>query len=88
MSSTPKELQADQSIPSPFVTMWFETTLGVRYTFPDMQTNHVDAAHQQLCGDFDRITCINISEAVLVVPKRILVKAGVGERCFWENNAD
>jgi hypothetical protein len=68
------------------VTVWFETSMGVRYELPDMQTNHVDAVHQQLFGDFDRVTAINVSEAVLVVPKRILVKAGVGERCFWENS--
>jgi hypothetical protein len=67
--------------------MWFETSLGVRYEMPDMQANHVDSAHRQLAGDFDRIMMNNVSEVVMVIPKRILAKAGVGERCFWENDA-
>jgi len=68
--------------------MWFETLSGVRYEMPDMMTNHVDGVHGQLFGEFDTIVSLNVSEVVLSFPKRILKKVGVGERCFWENNAD
>jgi hypothetical protein len=68
--------------------MWLETTLGVRYSLPDMLIGHVDMAHRQL-DQADKvrlttITLVNVSDVVLTVPYRILAKAGVGDRCFWE----
>lgn len=88
MPSTSEKLQADQSTTSSLVTMWFLTKSGTKYELPDMQPNHVDAVHRQLAGDFDRVMATNISEALLYLPKPILKSAGVGERCFWENDAD
>lgn len=60
--------------------------MGVRYELPDMQEIHVTEAHKNLDGA-DRSQHVhlrNISEALLMIPKRIIGKAGVGERCFWE----
>jgi hypothetical protein len=68
--------------------MWFETTLGTKYEMPDMQTNYVDSVLKQLFDNATNISVINISEAVLILPKRILAKAGVGDRCSWEKDAD
>jgi hypothetical protein len=45
----------------------------------------ISAAHSLLdWSEANSITLVNISEAVLVVPKRVIKRAGVGERCFWE----
>lgn len=45
---------------------------------------HVDSMVKQLHNGDDRITLMNISEAVMIIPLRIIKKAGVWERCFWE----
>lgn len=82
MSSTSEELQTGEG--SAFVVMWVETTMGVRYEMPDMLPGHVDEALRQLNEDQDHISLLNISDACLVLPKRIIAKAGTGERCFWE----
>lgn len=82
MSNTPEDVQASEE--SPLLTMWFETKLGVRYEVPDMLATHVDAAHRQLDTSLERITVLNISEVTVLLPKRIIKRAGVGERCFWE----
>lgn len=83
MPSSSEKLQADQSSAEPFVTVWFVTKLGTRYEMPDMLPYHVDAVCQQLDGDFDSIAAHNVSDAVLMLPKRIIAAAGSGERCFW-----
>jgi len=83
MSDTQEELQAGEE--APLVTMWFETHLGARYEMPDMLRERVDEAHRQLdTPGLDRISVLNISEAMMFLPKRIIKKAGVGKRCFWE----
>lgn len=82
MPSTPKELQADPE--TPFRVMWLETKLGVRYELPDMLDKQVDQAVQLLHGGLPNITMTNVSECCLLMPRRIIKKAGVGERCFWE----
>jgi hypothetical protein len=64
--------------------MWFETHLGTKYELHDMLAKHVDAAHRQLDTSLDSITVLNVSEVAMLIPKRIIKKAGVGERCFWE----
>jgi hypothetical protein len=33
---------------------------------------------------FTSISCCNISRVVLVLPRCIIQKAGVNDRCFWE----
>lgn len=66
--------------------MWLETTMGVRYDLPDMLEEHVTEAHKNLdTADLSQhVHLRNVSGALLMVPKRIIKKAGVGERCFWE----
>jgi hypothetical protein len=51
---------------------------------PDMLHSHVDEAHRQLDTKSGSITVMNISGVIMVIPKHILKKAGVGDRCFWE----
>lgn len=84
MSDTQKELQASEG--SPLKTMWFETHLGTKYELPDMTDEHVTNAHKLLDSSKEivNVTILNISEAVLVLPRRIVKKVGVGDRCFWE----
>lgn len=66
--------------------MWFETRLGVRYEMPDMLSDHVTLTHHMLDQLLPegQLVVRNISEVTLVIPKRIILKAGVGDRCFWE----
>lgn len=66
--------------------MWFETRLGTRYEMPDMLQDQVSKTHRTLDQiDHDsQLVVLNISEVTLVIPKRIIKKAGVGDRCFWE----
>ena len=66
-------------------TFWFETRLGTRYEFPDMTDGDVDTAVRQLHANLESVTFINISMVVLVIPKRIILKVGVNDRCFWES---
>lgn len=82
MSDSQEEFQADKE--TPFHVMWFVTKLGVKYEFPDMGATQVDSAVKQLHGLFDQMAVTNISGSCLVIPKRIIKKAGVGERCCWE----
>jgi hypothetical protein len=84
MSDTQKELQTSEE--SPLKTVWFETHLGVKYEMPDMLDEHITNAHRLLDGtkQIVNITILNVSEAVLLLPRRIIKKAGVGDRCFWE----
>lgn len=84
MSDTQKELQASEG--SPLKTMWFETHLGTKYEMPDMVDEHVTKTHKLLDGpeEIANITVLNLSEAVLLLPRRIIKRAGVGDRCFWE----
>jgi len=85
MPNSPKKLQAGQES-TPLVTMWFETTLGVRYEMPDMMEHHVDDAHRNLDqADLSQYVHVrNVSDAIYMIPKRIIQKSGVGDRCFWE----
>jgi len=66
--------------------MWFETKLGVRYEMPDMTKEHISKTHKHLdVLPYDsQLVVLNISGVTLVLPKRIIKRAGVGERCFWE----
>lgn len=83
MSDTQEKLQAGEE--GPLKTMWLETHLGDRYELPSMLAVQISAAHSLLdWSEASSITLVNISEAVLVVPKRVIKRAGVGERCFWE----
>jgi hypothetical protein len=83
MPDSPEVIQTDQA--ANFVTMWIETTMGVRYALPDMLPPHVDAVLKQLFeAPYEKVTAINISEACLILPKRIIGKAGVGDRIMWE----
>lgn len=66
------------------LTCWFETRLGVRYELPDMQKHNVDWLCKQFDERIDTITAVNVSSAVLILPKRILKRAGCGTFCFWE----
>jgi hypothetical protein len=49
-----------------------------------MTDGDVDTAVRQLHANLESVTFINISLVVLVIPKRIILKAGVNDRCFWE----
>jgi hypothetical protein len=53
-----------------------------------MLEEHITRAHKYLdaAGIQANVVITNISEATLVLPKRILRRAGVGERCFWETS--
>lgn len=53
---------------------------------PDMLEHHVTEAHRNLdTADISQYIHVkNVSDALLMLPKRIIKKAGVGERCFWE----
>lgn len=66
--------------------MWFVTHQSQRYELPDMLREHVTAAHEQLVSldHSSTIIVLNASGAALMIPKRIIKKAGAGERCFWE----
>jgi len=83
MSDPPEDLQTGKT--PPFVVMWLETKRGVKYTMPDMLTTHVTMAHRQLDGIQDMVTVVNVSGAVLILPRRIIKSAGVGVRMFWES---
>ena len=83
MLSTQKECQTGET--ASLKTMWFTTHLGARYEMPDMLREHITGAHKQLDAPGDNVTVINISEAVILLPKRIINRAGVGDRCFWES---
>lgn len=72
-----------------FVSCWFETRTGTRYELPDMTSDHVDMVCKQLSGteeafSTDTITVVNISPVIMIIPRRILARAGSGDRCFWE----
>ncbi len=67
-----------------FETMWLETITGTRYAVPDMGPGHVTEAHRQLIDNMEYVTLSNLSGVVLVIPIRIVAKAGVADRCFWE----
>jgi hypothetical protein len=71
-------------VSSAFVSCWFETRTGTRYELPDMTTDHVDMVCRQLDGEADTITVVNISPVIMIIPRRILARAGSGNRCFWE----
>lgn len=66
--------------------MWFETTLGTCYHMPDMQEHEVTEAHKNLdtTDKSQYVHVRNTSGVIMMIPKRIIAKAGVGERCFWE----
>ena len=50
-----------------------------------MQDSSVDMVVRQLHGEaYTSISCCNVSKAVLIIPKQIILKAGVNDRCFWE----
>lgn len=83
MPDSQKKLQADQT--SPFSVAWFETRLGTRYELPDMLDEHVDSLRKQLDGSAPSLTLINVSNVTMVMPKHILLRVGVGDRCFWED---
>ena len=92
MHDSPDELQADpensggKGETEVFHVMWFETRLGVRYEMPDMLESHITKTHHHLDTiPYDsQLVVLNISGATLILPKRIIKRAGVGERCFWE----
>jgi len=89
MSSTQEELRTSEE--TPLKTMWFVTHLGARYEMPDMLREHITAAHTQLdtaedsIDHAENVVAANVSDVVLLLPKRIINKAGVGDRCFWES---
>lgn len=83
MSNTQEEFQAGGES-SPLNVMWFETHLGARYELPDMLSKHITLAHRQLDEAGDLVSVLNVSDVVLLLPRRIIKKAGVGDRCFWE----
>ena len=89
MSSTQEELRTSEE--TPLKTMWFVTHLGVRYEVPDMLRDQITAAHAQLgesansVDHAENVVATNISDVVLLLPKRIIHKAGVGDRFFWES---
>lgn len=58
----------------------------MRYEMPDMTDDDISQVHKQLdhSQPDGHIIAANVSEAVLSLPKRILKRAGSGERCFWE----
>jgi hypothetical protein len=59
--------------------------MGVRYEMPDMMPYQITAAHRNLDDKrIDRIVIFNVSEVCLLLPRRILKRAGSGDRCFWE----
>ena len=66
--------------------MWFETRLGVRYEMPDMMEEHITKTHKHLdlLHHDAQLVVLNLSGVTLVIPKRIIKKVGVGDRCFWE----
>ena len=89
MSDSPDDVRPrkeDDTIKEKLSTMWFETRLGQRYELPDMLREHVTYAHEQVATSHHESTVImiNVSGVSLCIPKRIIAKAGVGERCFWE----
>jgi hypothetical protein len=49
-----------------------------------MRTADIDLVCNQLDSGSDNVTIQNISEVVLVIPRRILSRAGSDARCFWE----
>jgi hypothetical protein len=51
---------------------------------PDMTRDQITQAHKQLDGSYEKIVIMNVSDACLVLPMRILKRAGSGDRCFWE----
>lgn len=83
MSDTQEKFQTGEE--ESLKTMWLETRLGDRYELPNMLRVQITAAHSMLdWEDASTITLVNVSEAVLSVPKRIVKRAGVDDRCFWE----
>ena len=66
--------------------MWFETKLGTRYEMPDLLEEQVSDAHKSLdhSNSESLIVLTNISRVMMGIPRRIIKRAGVGDRCFWE----
>lgn len=51
---------------------------------PDMLDKNLEAVVDQLRGPYDQVVAFNVSECCLMIPKRIIQRAGHGETCFWE----
>jgi hypothetical protein len=53
---------------------------------PDMRGSEVDEAHRNLdTSDKSQYVHVrNVSAVIMMIPKRIIKRAGVGDRCFWE----
>jgi len=66
--------------------MWFVTYTGVKYEIPDMRLEEITRTHKSLdhVGEEGSIVAVNISGAMLALPKRIIRLAGVGDRIIWE----
>ena len=49
-----------------------------------MSNEDVDVIVKQLHANLESVTVINISQVVMIIPRRIILKAGVNKRYFWE----
>lgn len=67
-----------------YSTLWLRTKLGTMYYMPDMLSSDIDHALRQLDAPMEEIAIRNISGVIMVIPKRIIQSAGVGERKMWE----
>ena len=83
MPDTPDDIRPSEK--NTFSTCWLETRLGKRYEIPDMTTNQVDYLCAQCDSkELDMLTLCNASGVVFIIPKNLVAKAGVNNRCFWE----
>jgi hypothetical protein len=49
-----------------------------------MMAEQVDAMCKQLHAKTEVVLVLNVSNVLLYIPLRIISKAGVNDRCFWE----
>lgn len=69
--------------PSDLVRVTIRTLLGACYEFPDMDRKEIDKLFKDDVARFGNLTLVNISEAVLVVPLRIISVLLVNDEEKW-----
>lgn len=68
------------------VTVGIETTLGARYSFPDVEREALDKLVMRSDNNelvLDSLLITNVSQAVLTVPSRIVKKITVEGKDWW-----
>jgi len=73
--------------PIDLVTVTIETTLGARYEFPDMSRRIVEGLITDELALLGNLTLVNVSQAVLVIPLRIVKVLAINGEVKWRGIA-